>query len=550
MRLKNSIKLNTAVATVFFMSILTVAISMIGYRLFRNIVIERYISYTDTVLEYSYRASVKYSFGDMIAYRAMPPDYEVFREELNQIKESSDIEYLYAIYFEDIDDLHSLHYAINAKTQKELSTGEPLSEIYSYMGKPCEEGGFADDTLKILWQAVKSRDAENKILEGYSDEYGHMLNGYRVVYDSNDNAVGLICVEIDINRINIGVRQYVQTVISIAVIITAIVIILYMLTAERYLIKPIYLIAKSSNSFVKKMQENAAPDDLKYDDVCITTNGELKLLADNVKNLADGVSSYMTNLSAVTAEKERIGTELELAAKIQASMLPNIFPPFPDRCEFDIYASMNPAKEVGGDFYDFFLIDDDHLGMVMADVSGKGVPAALFMMMSKILINNIAMMGGSPAKVLEQTNAQISKNNEQEMFVTVWFGVLEISTGRITAANAGHEYPIVRKADGEFELLKGKHSFVVGGMEGVKYKEHEFYLEKGGAIFLYTDGVPEATNSDNVLFGTERLLAALNKDKNADPKALLQNVKSAVDEFVGNAEQFDDMTMLGLIYNG
>ena len=550
MKIKNSIKLNTAVATVFFMSLLTAAITLIGYRLFRNSAMERYISYTDTVLEYSYRESVKYSFGDMIAKREMPPDYEVFREELNRIKESSDIEYLYAIYFEDIDDLHSLHYAINAKTQKELSSGKPLSEIYSYMGKPCEEGSFKDDTLKILQKAVRNRNAENGILEGYSDEYGHMLNGYRVVYDSNDNAVGLICVEIDINRINIGVRQYVQTVISIAVIITAVVIILYMLTAERYLIKPIYHIAESSDSFVKKMQENAAPDDLKYENVNITTNGELRLLADNVKSLADGVASYMTNLRAVTAEKERIGTELELAKKIQASMLPNIFPPFPDRPEFDMYASMTPAKEVGGDFYDFFLIDNDHLGMVMADVSGKGVPAALFMMMSKILINNIAMMGGSPAKVLEQTNAQICKNNEQEMFVTVWFGVLEISTGRITAANAGHEYPIVRKADGEFELLKGKHSFVVGGMEGVKYKEHEFYLEKGGAIFLYTDGVPEATNSDNVLFGTERLLAALNKDKNADPKALLQNVKSAVDEFVGNAEQFDDMTMLGLIYNG
>lgn len=186
----------------------------------------------------------------------------------------------------------------------------------------------------------------------------------------------------------------------------------------------------------------------------------------------------------------------------------------------------------------------------MADVSGKGVPAALFMMMSKNLINNYAMQGGSPARVLEQANEAICRHNEVEMFVTVWLGVLEISTGRITAANAGHEYPVIKKANGEFELLKGKHGFVIGGMEGMKYKDYEFYLEKGGAIFLYTDGVPEATNSDNVLFGTDRLLSALNKDKNAEPKAMLQNVKAAVDKFVGNAEQFDDMTMLGLIYKG
>ncbi len=207
---------------------------------------------------------------------------------------------------------------------------------------------------------------------------------------------------------------------------------------------------------------------------------------------------------------------------------------------------MTPAKEVGGDFYDFFLIDDDHLGMVMADVSGKGVPAALFMMMSKILVNNYAMMDGHPAKVLEKVNTQICKNNDEEMFVTVWFGVLEISTGKVTAANAGHEYPIIKKADGGFELFKDKHGFVIGGMDGMRYKEYEFRLEKGGTLFLYTDGVAEATNANNELFGTDRMLEALNKDSEASPKELLTNMKTAVDEFVGEAPQFDDLTMLGV----
>jgi sigma-B regulation protein RsbU (phosphoserine phosphatase) len=207
---------------------------------------------------------------------------------------------------------------------------------------------------------------------------------------------------------------------------------------------------------------------------------------------------------------------------------------------------MTPAKEVGGDFYDFFLIDNDHLGIVMADVSGKGVPAALFMMMSKILVNNYAMMGESPAKVLEQVNAQICKNNEEEMFVTVWFGVLEISTGKITAANAGHEYPIVKKADGSFELFKDKHGFVIGGMEGMRYKEYEFTLEKGGSLFLYTDGVAEATNAGNELFGTDRMLEALNTEPEAAPEKLLSNMQKAVDDFVGDAPQFDDLTMLSV----
>ena len=187
------------------------------------------------------------------------------------------------------------------------------------------------------------------------------------------------------------------------------------------------------------------------------TEDEIEILAEAFANLSKRTRDYIVQITRITAEKERIGAELELATKIQADMLPNIYPAFPDREEFDIYATMTPAKEVGGDFYDFFLIDDDHLGLVMADVSGKGVPAALFMMMSKILVNNYAMMGESPARVLEQVNNQICKNNDEEMFVTVWFGVLEISTGKVTAANAGHEYPMVKKADGSFELFKDKH---------------------------------------------------------------------------------------------
>ena len=280
------------------------------------------------------------------------------------------------------------------------------------------------------------------------------------------------------------------------------------------------------------------------------TGDEIEVLAESFTTLSRRTREYITQITKITAEKERIGAELELATKIQADMLPNIFPAFPEREEFDIYATMTPAKEVGGDFYDFFLVDDDHLAMVMADVSGKGVPAALFMMMSKILVNNYTMMETSPAKVLEQVNTQICKNNEEEMFVTVWLGIMDLRTGTITAANAGHEYPILRKANGEFELFKDKHGFVIGGMDGMKYKEYEFTIEKGGMLFLYTDGVAEATNAENVLFGTDRMIETLNREKTTDPKTLLNNMKRSVDEFVGEAPQFDDLTMLGMTYYG
>ncbi len=276
------------------------------------------------------------------------------------------------------------------------------------------------------------------------------------------------------------------------------------------------------------------------------TNDEIEVLAESFDDLSKKTKKYIEDITRITREKERIGTELELARKIQADMLPNIYPAFPDRPEFDIYATMHPAKEVGGDFYDFFLIDEDHLGIVMADVSGKGVPAALFMMMSKILLKNFAQMGSSPAKVLEQTNATICQSNDEEMFVTAWFGVLEISTGKIVAANAGHEYPVVRTADGNYELYKDRHGFVLGGMDGLTYRDYEFTLEKGGTLFLYTDGVPEATNAAVEMYGIDRLLEVMNLHRTDGPVDLLKAVRASVDEFVGDAEQFDDLTMLAI----
>ncbi|MBO4420132.1 MAG: SpoIIE family protein phosphatase [Oscillospiraceae bacterium] len=280
------------------------------------------------------------------------------------------------------------------------------------------------------------------------------------------------------------------------------------------------------------------------------TKDEIEILAENFAMLSGKTVRYLQEVERITAEKERIGTELALATRIQADMLPNIYPAFPDRPEFDIYASMDPAKEVGGDFYDFFLVDEDHLCMVIADVSGKGVPAALFMMASKIILASQAKQGKTPAQILTDANAAICSNNREQMFVTVWLGILELSTGRLTAANAGHEFPAILQPDGSFVLYKDKHGFVIGGMDGIRYKEYELRMEPGAKLFLYTDGVPEATNADNTLFGTVRMLEALNEAPEASPQQILKNVRAAVDAFVQDAEQFDDLTMLCIEYQG
>ena len=205
---------------------------------------------------------------------------------------------------------------------------------------------------------------------------------------------------------------------------------------------------------------------------------------------------------------------------------------------------------MGGDFYDFFLIDSTHLGMVMADVSGKGVPAALFMMVSKILVQNYAMMVKSPKEVLEATNRQICANNREDMFVTVWFGILDLESGKLTASNAGHEYPVMKKPDGSFEMIKDKHGFVIGGMDGARYSEYELQMDPGAKLFLYTDGVAEATNASDELFGTDRMVNALRIAENDPPRDILGVVNAAVDDFVQEAPQFDDLTMMCVEFIG
>ena len=282
----------------------------------------------------------------------------------------------------------------------------------------------------------------------------------------------------------------------------------------------------------------------------VKTDDEIGSLANSFNIMTDSLQKYISDLREVTAKEERIASELSVATEIQASMLPRNFEDFAGHKEFSLFASMQPAKEVGGDFYDFFLVDNTHIALVMADVSGKGVPAALFMAIAKVLIKNRVQMGDSPENALRNVNEMLCESNDAELFVTVWLAVIDIKTGKGLASNAGHEHPAIRRKDGSFELIKYRHSPAVATMEGIRFKEHEFELHPGDSLFVYTDGVTEATNSDNVLFGEERLLEALNRDPGAEPSALLENVKGAIDTFVGEASQFDDITMLGFSYAG
>lgn len=277
-------------------------------------------------------------------------------------------------------------------------------------------------------------------------------------------------------------------------------------------------------------------------------NTEVGNLARSYISMAEDLESYVDNLQKVTAEKERINAELSLASSIQAHMLPCIFPAFPEHDEFDIYATMTPAKEVGGDFYDFFMVDDTHVAAVMADVSGKGVPAALFMVIAKTLIKNHAQNGLQPCDVFTTVNRLLCDGNDAGLFVTAWMGVLDITSGKLTYVNAGHNPPLIRQNGGKFEYLRSRPGFVLAGMDTIKYRQNELMLSPGDRLYLYTDGITEATSAAKELYGEERLSAYLNGHVDDTAEDILHGLKADIDSFVGEAPQFDDMTMLMLDY--
>lgn len=361
--------------------------------------------------------------------------------------------------------------------------------------------------------------------------------------NSKGEVVGILCVQRFMGELKIARRRYVLGIVLLTILYIAISIALVKIFIGKEVVQPVMAINKEVKRFAN--QDVKTMGELNK----ISVISEIQSLSLSINKIEKDMIRYIDNLTTATKEKERIGTELKLANLIQSNSLPNDFPAFPERHDFDLYALMRPAKEVGGDFYDFFLIDDNHLGLVMADVSGKGVPAALFMMVTKILVNEISHIYESPGEVLTLVNDRICSNNKNNMFITVWLGIVNLKTGEVVAANAGHEDPAIYNGN-EFIIDKQKHGIPIGAMDGYKYKDYKFKLKTGNKLFVYTDGVPEAEDNNDKMFGLDNMIKSLNKVKESSCTGILNSMKNDVDKFVNGAVQFDDLTMLCFEYIG
>ena len=550
-------------ATMMSSLVLGLVILLIGLSLYTHALFREYITSSFSLARSSATVVERIADNEMIAGRVM----NIYREMSDEERANQDsIDYHTKFANIEMDEGYQ-------RVKRMLKRLVANSEVqYLYMGYYDQETGTLvyicdpDENLETgykigQWEEVPEREVrkflnwngEDKLYDiGWTSDHVWMCTSGYPVRNSDGETVAFILADITLGGVAKGIRLLIlQYAIALAVVLFLISRFLNR-RISRTVVEPINNIAEAAQNYIRDRNAGILATD-HFDNLKgIRTGDEIEHLTIIMADMEHNIAAYESALTKAVSENERAHAEMNLAARIQMNMLPTVFPAFPERKEFDLYAIMDPAKEVGGDFYDFFLIDQDHLAIVMADVAGKGIPAALFMMASMIIIGNTAMTtpGYDPGLILEKSNDVICMHNHEDMFVTVWLGILDIPSGTIQAANAGHEYPSVMHPDGKYELLKDEHGFVLGTMEGMKYKSYELQLEPGARLFLYTDGVPEATDENEELFGTDRMIEALNTNVKASPEEVLNNVSKAVDMFVETAPQFDDLTMLCLEYKG
>lgn len=530
MKHKKSLSRTIMVNMMLLGIVLVISLSIvIGILYKRSVVKEAH----ETVAGFCTAAS-DYIDGDSIKTYAqtLKPDdyYRQIEKYLSVLQDNTNVTFYY-VYIPKENDVVIIW---DTDENDAASDGTVLGQHQAY-----PDGG------KEYCDAIFCKDPSMQSFITEDDTYGAIATASYPIFDKAGEPVALVGVDVALPGVREIFYKFVLTASLTVIIVILLSMIVYYFLVKKRILTPIRKLDDAAKHMVDHLDGDS---DTALD---IHADNELGELADSFSHMGNEVKDYINRLSVARAEKEKSDAELNVATQIQADMLPSIFPAFPEMKQFDLFASMHPAKEVGGDFYDFYMIGEDHLCLVIADVSGKGVPAALFMVIAKTLIKNKASQGGSPSETLEYVNNQLCDNNKADMFVTVWLGILELSTGIMTASNGGHEFPVVyHKSSDNFELLKDKHCFVLGALENTKYTEYTFRLDAGDRLFIYTDGVPEAINSDNVQYGTDRMLHELNDHKALNAEEILPYMLDSIKHFAGSAPQFDDITMLSITFLG
>ena len=455
--------------------------------------------------------------------------YSMLESVLGQFRDTANVADVYMEVFDD-------------DTKTGIYFAEPdRSEYRVWMGE------YEEVDQKYVKKLMES-SLENPFYAFFPDSGSIVMTSGIMLNTDNDIQIGLMA-DTDIKDIVKKAGQFALVYIIFIAIIGFIIGFIATKMVKRSIVLPINKLAEAAKEYVSDKKEGSDNKN-HFEDLKIDTGDEIEILYYMMTDMEKDLNDYEKNLQSITAERERIGAEIEIATAIQQSMLENVAPNFVGKKEYDLYAAMSPAREVGGDFYDFFMVDDDHLAILIADVSDKGVGSAFFMAISKTLVKTYAKMVMNPTDVIAKVDRQISEKNDAGLFVTLWMAVIDLNTGHVNACNAGHDYPAIMKNGEDFVVEKTPHGPPVAFIPGMEFLGMEFDMKPGDRIFLYTDGLNEAKRSDDERFGTDRMLEVLNAHKDVDNETMIHLMREAVDEFAGDEPQFDDMTMLGFTFKG
>lgn len=552
---------------VIVMAIFTILVQLIGYFAFSRSFEKEYSDSVGRVAKLSTMALANYDVTRFLKYS---------QEELNEMNEKypSYSEYKEYCAENGLEENYSYYidyteYEVGKESLDIICNTMGASVIYvilpsdDYMSYTCIYNCVSDESGYDPWpigkvvetpkeyygvyEKIMEEGSEQEIVERYTNlkEGKPHITALTPVCDEQGNVVAILCVQRFAEGLTKTRRNFIQGVSAIAFIIAILIILLESRLIRRAIVKPIQDISAEAGRFAK--DSTKANSDLIENNYSVREIGSLAYALDKME--ADTVDN-IENMKEMISEKERIGADLSLASKIQIGMLPLKNQLLKDHTEFDVHAIMTPAKTVGGDFYDFYMVDDDHMAIEIADVSDKGLGAAFFMAISKTLIKSRAGMGGSATDIITYVDRLIAEKNAAGMFVTVWLAIIDLNTGHVDVCNAGHDYPAISLKGQDFVVEKAPHGPPVAFLPGVPFTGYEFTLEPGDRIFLYTDGLNEAKRSDGERFGIARMLTVLNSHKNDTNEQMIAAMKEAVTLFVGSEPQFDDQTMLSFTFNG
>lgn len=521
------------IGVVFFGAVMCVVNSFTGYHEFKKELEAMYGNITQELA----KTGATYINVDKIPQwlsEGQDSDWQDANDKLDVLTKTAELAYIYvSVISPDYKKRTYVFDTVNPLAIAEGSTPIPFGKVSSLEGK--DEAYI--ENLRIVLEEGQEYSAFT-----YRKEGGHVTTA-TPLYDSNGKVTAIMSIVKPMNEIKIYRHNYLRSIIISAILLTVFFIIAYALTVYFGMIRPILFITYETSHFAEHHAELTGI--LKK----IHSRNEIGTLAKSIEKMSRDMNTYIEELTNATVEKERLGAELNVAKQIQAEMLPRVFPPYKDHPEIELYATMEPAKEVGGDFYDFYMIDDNHFAMVVGDVSGKGVPAALFMVITKTLLKDASAHSMNPAQIFERVNSILCEGNDSGLFVTCWMGILTLSTGELVFANAGHTYPVI-KTGGQIKYLSTKANLMLAAMDGIPYNSHTIKMNRGDRLFIYTDGITEATNEYDELYGEDRLLHVIQsvQDKGKTSRDILDIVRNDINDFVLDTPQFDDITMLAMMY--